>query len=100
MAVHQSDDLSVYAVKKIDILSLAKMLGALHAAIGLIMGLLMSIASLTGMVDPDRVLFGSAAVIFLPVVNFVLGFFGGALIAVIYNFIGTFFGGIKIYTHK
>ncbi len=99
MTVYESEKLKVCSVKKIEMLSLAKTLGVLHAVVGFIIGLLMSLASLTGLADPDRLLFGSASVVVLPIVNFILGFVGGVLIALIYNFIGPMLGGIKIYLH-
>lgn len=92
-------------LKRIGVFSLAKVLGVLYAALGLIFGLFFSLFGLAfgsmmsqygesgGMFGA---MFGVGAIIFLPIFYGVLGFIGGALTAWIYNMIAGATGGIEV----
>jgi hypothetical protein len=97
MPAYVKDGVVTYHIQRIDVLSLAKMLAALHAMIGLVIGFLITMISFLGPEGSDRVLFGPLAIIFLPLINFILGFIGGALVAGCYNLSVSFLGGIKIH---
>lgn len=100
MPAFVKDGVVSYQIKRIEVLSLAKVLAALHAMMGLVLGAWMSILSLSGPENSERVLFGPLSIIFLPLANLVLGFFGGALVAVCYNLLVGVLGGIRIYLSK
>jgi hypothetical protein len=92
-------------IKKIGILSLAKVYGLSFAALGLIIGILVALASAVigtvassfGGLSP----FMGAGIGFLGLIVFPLlyggfGFLMGALSAVIYNLIAQWVGGIEV----
>lgn len=84
-------------IQRIEIFSLAKVLGVLHAMIGFLIGALMSVVSLLGSGGSEQMAFGSLSIIILPLINLVLGFIGGALVAWCYNLLVSVLGGIKIH---
>lgn len=93
-------------LKRIGVLSLAKIMGVLYAAIGLIVGFFVSFAavigsvigsSLEGTTEPLVGLFlGVGAIFFFPILYGVLGFIGGAITSAIYNFVSKFTGGLEL----
>jgi hypothetical protein len=90
-------------LKKVGVLSCAKMFGAVYAALGLVIGVCVAIFSLLGsafgatkQAGAFGVIFGVGAVIFLPILYGVLGFLGGALCAFLYNVISDALGGIEL----
>ncbi|MBU7014642.1 MAG: hypothetical protein HXS52_13980 [Theionarchaea archaeon] len=93
-------------IKKVDILSFAKIEGAMGAVIGFIAGLIMAVvglaafgfADMAGAVMPRgaSAFFGVAAIIVLPIVYAILGFIGGLIMAFIYNVVAGWIGGIKV----
>ena len=95
-------------VKKIGVLSLAKFLGGIHAAIGLLIGAVASLAALAGAAigsaqgGDDAVpaivgaLLGVGAIILLPLLYGVMGFLGGLITAFLYNVFSSIFGGIEL----
>lgn len=93
-------------LKRIGVLSLAKIMGVLYAAIGLIVGFFVSFAavigsmigsSLEGTTEPLVGLFlGIGAIFFFPILYGVLGFIGGIITAAIYNFVVRFTGGLEL----
>jgi hypothetical protein len=92
-------------IRRIGILSAAKISAALYGAIGLIAGLFISLFSLLGMaaaMGGDRsagamgALFGIGSIILLPIFYGVLGFISGAISAFIYNLVAGFVGGIEL----
>ena len=92
-------------IRRIDVVSLAKIEGALGAVIGLIVGIFAAIigvavggiADLGGTGIPGMGLFiGAAAIIFLPIFYGVAGFIGGLIVAALYNLVAGWVGGIKI----
>ena len=92
-------------LKKINVLSLAKLQAVLMAVFGLIMALLSGIfltafgGKLTeyysgmGMEVP---LFGWMQVITTPLIYAIVGFISGAVIALLYNLVAKWIGGIKL----
>jgi hypothetical protein len=93
-------------IKRISPMSCAKMSGLLYAVIGLLVGAFVSlfIATLGSMIPPDEaqmsgfvgMLFGAGAIVVLPIFYGVLGFIGGAIVAVFYNLIAGWAGGLEI----
>jgi hypothetical protein len=100
-------------IKSVRVLSLAKVMGCIYASIGLVFGLIFSLVSVFGVAmgsmfqhangSPDAIfgplfglLFGLGAVIVLPIFYGVMGFLGGLLISVIYNFVANTFGGLEL----
>ena len=91
-------------LKKIDILSTALMTGFLYLVIGLIVGLifgcfaligLAGLSSLTGEFDFT----GIGALVFvcaMPIIYGIIGFIGGAILALVYNIVASVVGGIKL----
>lgn len=92
-------------IRRIGVLSAGKVLGALYAGLGLIIGLFFSLFALLGLAavlggDHDGglagMLFGVGAVIALPLFYGVLGFIGGVISAFLYNLVAGIVGGIEI----
>ncbi len=90
-------------IKRIDILSAAKIFGIISAAFGLLAGIFIFLfggvlGSLLGDAGGVGFVGGFMAVIILPVMYGIFGFVGGALQAFIYNLAAGFIGGIRIET--
>lgn len=93
-------------IRRIGVLSLAKMLGALYGIVGLIFGVIVALFSLVGagvgLVNEDAAsgifgaMFGVGAVILLPIFYGVMGFLGGALMAFLYNLVSGVAGGLEL----
>jgi hypothetical protein len=89
-------------VKRVGILSMGKVLGCVHALLGLIVGGLFTFLSLFLSLAAGRearpvsLLFGVGAIVILPVLYGVGGFIGGIILAVLYNFVASVIGGIEI----
>jgi len=84
-------------IKKIDVTSLAVVSGLIYAIIGFIMGVLTALlGSAAAMIGMNITMVGFLAIILYPIMFFIAGFIGGAIFAIIYNYISSKFGGIKI----
>lgn len=93
-------------IKRIEPISLGKILGVLYAIGGVIVGLLFALASMVipGFANaPEEqafpgwaLFFGVGAVVFLPIFYGVLGFVGGIIGAALYNGLSKFVGGVVI----
>jgi hypothetical protein len=96
-------------LKQIGVLSLARILGAIYAVIGLIVGVFFSLASALGGLAASlaanteeaagaliAILFGVGAIIFVPLMYGLMGFLVGALMALFYNLLAGVFGGIEM----
>jgi hypothetical protein len=90
-------------VKRFGVLSVAKVYGALSAAMGLLFGLIFAAASTIGAGFSDEpstpfigAMFGAGAVIILPIFYGVLGLCMGALSAALYNLFAGMVGGVRI----
>jgi hypothetical protein len=92
----------MYHVKKVGVLSLAKISGALYFCMGLMIlpmaVVFILLPMLSGGNAEQKAAFGGMGVIFLfaPVFYGVMGFVMGAIAALIYNLIASRFGGIEI----
>ena len=93
-------------VRRLGVLSLGKVMGALYGLLGLIFGALFSVFSLIGAgfagaggAGEDAVLglvFGVGAVIILPLVYGFFGFIGGLLTALLFNLVTGIAGGLEM----
>lgn len=100
-------------IKSVRVLSLAKVMGCIYASIGLVFGLIFSLISIFGIAlgsmfqhangAPDAIfgtvfglLFGLGAAIVLPIFYGTIGFVGGLLISLVYNFVASTFGGLEL----
>ena len=99
-------------VKRIGVLSLAKVFGLLYAALGLIFGAIFTIFSVIGALvntffahsdgamagEMFGALFGIGSIILFPVMYGFMGFVMGLILATSYNFIARWTGGIEVET--
>ena len=90
-------------IKRIDVLSAAKIFGITAAAFGLLAGILVFLfggvlGSLFGDAGGVGFVGGFMAIITMPIMYGIFGFIGGALQAFIYNLAAGFIGGIRIET--
>lgn len=88
-------------IKKVGILSVAKIEAALGAVMGFIVGLFMvligtTIMTFTELPGAYGILFGAAALIILPIIYAGIGFIGGLIAAFFYNVIAGAIGGIEM----
>jgi hypothetical protein len=89
-------------VKRFDVLSLGKVMGALYALLGLIFGALFSLMALVGAFaargqeGAGALLFGVGAVVMFPILYGLAGFVGGIIVAALYNLIASITGGIEL----
>ena len=85
-------------VKRIGVLSLAKILGLLYAIFGLIVGALFAVLSLFGLnTEETGLFFGSASIIIIfPILYGIMGFIGGLITAFFYNLIAGKIGGLEV----
>ena len=93
-------------LKKIGVLSAAKIAGVLYAAIGLCMGLVFAglFSLLPQMAPPSEgqmpawfgAMFGVGSIVILPIMYGIMGFIGGAIGAVIYNIFAGVVGGLEL----
>jgi len=91
----------MYTVRSIGVMSLAKMMGAVYCALGLIFMPIFLIAGLAGMMAGGREgAFGAVGGVFLaicfPVLYGVIGFVAGAIGALLYNLFARWVGGIEL----
>ena len=97
-------------IKSVGVVSVAKMLGAMYGAIGLIAGLIVSVIAMFGGFAAAQTemggggalmggIMGVGAVIVFPLLYGGLGFVGGAISALIYNLFAGIAGGIEINVH-
>lgn len=92
-------------IKSIDVLSAGKMLGALYAILGVLIGAMFTLLALVGAAvgggqggpaaqgGAVALIFGAGAVIIVPLVYGVMGFIGGIITAALYNLIAMLVGG-------
>lgn len=90
----------MHILKSVGVLSAAKVVGMLYGAMGLIFIpvalLMMSFRSLVGESTPIEGGYFFLLSIVLPLVNGVMGFFIGALGAIIYNVVAAWVGGLEM----
>ena len=94
-------------IKKVGVLSLGKISGAVYGMMGLLVGFIFAAVSLLGgfgaMAQESSapilgMFFGVGAIIIFPVMYGVMGFIGGLLTALLYNLTANLVGGIEIET--
>ena len=87
-------------INRVDVLSVAKVLGCLYGLFGLIFGALFALLSLVGAGMGQEgalgVLLGAGAIVLLPILYGVAGFVGGALTGWLYNVCSGIVGGIEV----
>ena len=93
-------------IRRVGVLSVGKMMGALYALLGLIAGAFFALFSLlgaaVGMANSESsdafvgLIFGVGSVIFLPIFYGILGFVFGLITALLYNGVARLIGGIEI----
>ncbi len=89
-------------LKRVGVLSVAKVMACIYFVMGLIGGAFLSFMSLVGASLGPRgdmlggALFGLLAIIFLPLLYGALGGLFGALGAALYNLVARLFGGIEM----
>jgi hypothetical protein len=88
-------------VRKIGVLSLGKIVGIVYAVIGLIFGAIITAASLligSAMAawGFEGDMFGTGAIIVLPIFYGVMGFIMGIVVALVYNLVAKSIGGLEL----
>ena len=87
-------------VRRIGVLSLAKMMGALDALLGLIIGAFVSLFAVLGAAllqsAGGSMLFGAGAIIVFPILYGIIGFITGLICGALYNLLAGAVGGIEI----
>jgi hypothetical protein len=93
-------------VRRIGVLSLAKIQGTLYALLGLIIGAFFSLLAVVGAALVNAVggtsgshigmLFGVGAVIVFPILYGILGFILGLIMGGLYNLVAAMVGGIEL----
>jgi hypothetical protein len=91
----------VTEIKRVGVLSLAKIIGLIYTVIGLILWLFLGCFMLIGVMAqpnaaPGELLVMLCFVCFMPFLYGVMGFIGGAIIAGVYNLVAGKIGGIEI----
>jgi hypothetical protein len=91
-------------VRRVGVLSLAKMMGALDALLGLIIGAFVSLFAVVGASLMQSavgsaglgMLFGVGAIIVFPILYGILGFITGLICGALYNVVAGIAGGIEL----
>lgn len=90
-------------INRVQPLSLAKIATMLYAAMGLLIGIGVSLFATAGAFanapsrgGPFAVIFGTAAILILPIMYGCFGFIGSLIAASLYNVIAGIVGGIEI----
>lgn len=96
-------------IKKLGVLSVAKIQALVGFVVGLILGIIYFIifavfgAMIMGLAGRDgaaaggiTIVYGVAALIGLPIFYGIAGFVGGVIVSLLYNLVARFIGGIEI----
>ncbi len=90
-------------IKKIDVMSAAKVEGLIGAVIGLVLGVIFALfgavaSSFVGGREGMGMMIGGGlgAIILMPIMYGIGGFIGGAIGAFVYNLVAGWIGGIQI----
>ena len=91
----------MHTIKSVGVLSVAKILGVLYFALGLIFMPIFLLAGLAGMMAGGREaafsgITGIVLAIMMPVLYGGLGFVMGAIMAFLYNLVAKWLGGIEV----
>lgn len=91
-------------LRKVGVLSVAKVAGVLYTALGLLFGLIFAAVSrgagVAAQEDPSlgwlAPVFGGGAIVFFPILYGCMGAIGGAIAAALYNLVSGFVGGVEL----
>jgi hypothetical protein len=91
-------------VRRIGVLSLAKITGALYAILGLIIGACISLFAVLGSAFASKeaglggmgMMFGVGAIVILPIFYGLIGFISSLIGAAIYNGLAGWLGGVEL----
>lgn len=87
-------------VKRVGMLSLAKIMAVIYAGIGVLVGIFIALASTMGGIHHQGsglgMGLGFGAIILFPILYGVLGFIGGIISAWLYNLAAGFIGGVEL----
>ncbi len=93
-------------LRRIGVLSLAKIMGCVYGGLGLIFGAILAVLSLFGAAIGSAAsgsgeawfgaIFGVGAIIFLPLLYGFFGFLGGLISGSIYNLAARLVGGVEL----
>ncbi|MBF0384491.1 MAG: hypothetical protein HQL27_01340 [Candidatus Omnitrophica bacterium] len=86
-------------IKKMNVLSLAKLMTVIYFFFGLVSGFLFTMAHLFGISLPASAqtnTYGAASVIVLPILYSIVGFLSGLALAFFFNIAVKFVGGLEV----
>lgn len=88
-------------LKSISVFSVGKVMGALYALLGLVIGGLFALISVVGALAggdgaPVALAMGVGALVIGPIFYGTVGFIGGIIMAALYNLVANFVGGIEL----
>lgn len=91
----------MHTIKSVGVLSVAKVMGAIYALLGLIFMPIFLLAGLAGSMaggsnNPFGAIGGVALGIMAPIAYGLIGFVGGAIMAFLYNVMAKWLGGIEV----
>ncbi len=87
-------------LKRVSIMPVAKILCAFHAVVGVILGTIVTIGSMTGQEDEGFWSLGPWSLLVFPLVNAALGFLTGLFLAWGYNLFAQWLGAIEFETES
>lgn len=88
---------NIRSITRIEPGQLALMMGAGYAILGVIIGLLLfAVAAAVPKSTPFAGMTGGVAVIAMPIIYGIIGYIGGLITALVYNFVAGTVGGIKV----
>jgi hypothetical protein len=90
-------------INRVQPLSVAKIAATLYAAMGLLIGIGISLFATFGLFanapsqpGPFGMIFGTAAIIIMPIMYACFGFIGSLIAALLYNLVAAAVGGIEL----
>ena len=83
----------VIKIEKVSMVPAAKVLAVLHAVVGLVLAVIVTIVSMFRQEESAQM--GAWSLLIFPVLNGGIGFLLGIFIVAVYNFIAQRFGGIE-----
>jgi flagellar biosynthesis protein FliQ len=86
-------------IKSVSAKSLAKLLGAMYAIIGLVFGLVVSLLALVSQAEDAGalgIMLSAGAVIVFPLMYGLMGWIGGYICGWLYNLLAKRIGGIRV----
>ncbi|OGG15154.1 hypothetical protein A2773_04665 [Candidatus Gottesmanbacteria bacterium RIFCSPHIGHO2_01_FULL_39_10] len=88
-------------IKKVNPVSIAKLLAVIYGFLGLIVGAFTTLGSLLGLGAAGKnmvfgLVLGGASIIVMPLLYAVMGFIGGFIGGLLYNFAVKYTGGLEV----